>query len=73
MGSMGQACPRCDSADMPGSGGEDRARGGVAGSHPSAGVGTAVVVGSEVGAVREREVKPRVAAGFSSFAQEILL
>ena len=57
---------------MPGAGGDDRARVGVAGSHPSAGVGATVVVAGEAGAVCEREVKPSVAAGFSSSAQEIL-
>ena len=68
----GGTSARCDSADMPGAGGDHRAWVGVSGSHPSAGVGTAVVVAGEVGAVREREVKPSVAAGFSLSAQEIL-
>jgi len=40
----------------------DRARGGVAGSHTSA--GTAVVIAGEVGAVCGREVEPLVAGGF---------
>ena len=57
---------------MSGTGGNDRARGGVAGSHPSSGVGAASVVTSKAGAVCEREVKPSVAAGFSTSAQEIL-
>jgi hypothetical protein len=57
---------------MPGAGGDDRAGGGVAGSHPSSGVGTASIVTGEAGAVREREVKPPVAGRLSAPAQEIL-
>jgi hypothetical protein len=50
----GRASPRCDSADMPGAGGDDCTRVGVAGPHPSVGVGATVVVASEVGVVREK-------------------
>src|ERR1039457_3645592 len=71
-GGSGGAGPRCDSADMPGAGGDDRARVGVAGSHSFAGVGAASVVTGKAGAVREREVKPPVAGRLSSSAQEIL-
>jgi hypothetical protein len=60
----GGASPRCDSADMPGAGSDDRAWVGVARSHPSAGVGAAVVVTGKAGAVREREVKRQLQEDF---------
>jgi hypothetical protein len=64
----GGASARCDSADMPGARGDDRARFCVAGSHPFAGVSPAAVVTGENGAVRERKVKPPVAGRLSAFA-----
>jgi len=71
-GGSGGARPRCDSADMPGARGDDHARGGVAGSHPFAGVSPAAIGTGEAGAVREREVKPAVAGRLSASAQAIL-
>ena len=68
----GRAGARSDPADLPGTGSEHCARGGVAGSYPSAGGGAAAVVTGEAGAVRQREVLAGVAARVSPSAEAVL-
>src|SRR5487761_1161815 len=57
---------------MRGTGSNDCAGSGIAGSYPSAGGGAAAVGASETGAVSEGPVEPDAAGGVSAPAQAVL-
>src|SRR5277367_297098 len=68
----GGACPGADRADLRVAGGDDRAWGGVGGSYPSAGGGSAAIGAVEAGAVFEGSVEPDAARRVRAPSQALL-
>jgi hypothetical protein len=71
-GASGGAGAGPDTADLPGAGCGDRARIGVAGSHPPVAGSSAGIVAGETGAIHQGEVEPASAGRVSGVTKTLL-